>query len=68
MEEEVKIVVENIYKSSANYIYSYNKDPSQVLKEVIRHMKVVPINIKYILRDFYEGLTTHKVDEPLKEA
>lgn len=63
MEEQVKDIVEYLYRNEYNFIKSYREDPKKVFSNVSNNMKITPINLKAILKEFYEGLTANKLND-----
>ncbi len=56
MEQLVADIVEKIYGSQNKFLTEYTRSPKIVLRRVAGRMKVVPINLRTILREFFEGL------------
>lgn len=62
LEEKVAEKVEEIFKDQKNFVMRYNMNTDKVFRMVVKSMKVVPYDLKYVLHSFYKELTTSEPD------
>jgi hypothetical protein len=59
----VKLSVENCYSNITEFLNEYAGSPKSVFKKVVKKMKIIPFDIKNILKEFYEGLMNMQSEE-----
>jgi pyruvate-formate lyase-activating enzyme len=63
IDKSVAEAIEGIFKSERRFILEYSGNSHKVFSKLVKHLKVVPYDLKHRLDDIHKQLTTTESDD-----